>query len=120
MEKFLTISNASNLLHFPVRSILYVEAAGNYSDIHLSSNDFHTVTFQLGEIEDLIKHQNLNTDGNLVRVGRSIIVNTDNILSINTSRNEILFSTYNGKSVLSSASHESVSKLKKHLESHGS
>ena len=86
MLKFFTISNAKELYRLPVDSIIYVSGDGDYSDIMMADGKPRTVTCQLGHIDEMLTRQ-LGTEGrNLVRIGKSIIINLDYLVFINPSR----------------------------------
>lgn len=61
---------------FPIEDILFVKAAGNYSEVYLSNTDY-TPRIQLGKFLDEIEIQGKGYPHHLVRVARSYIVNLD-------------------------------------------
>jgi DNA-binding LytR/AlgR family response regulator len=78
MEK-LKISTSVGLFIVPTEDIAYIEASGNYCDVHLFNGEVVTMTFQL--------HYFVETLGNLknnffARVGKSLIVNKNFVYSI--------------------------------------
>lgn len=61
------------------RTIVYVEADGNYSHIHLTDESKKTVTVNLGEILNMLGK------GNFVRISRSAIINMKFLSELNKS-----------------------------------
>ena len=94
-NKILEISNQNEVYYLQPQTILYVEADGNYCDIHLTDGDvLETVCFQRAEIARKIEMQ-LTVD--LVRmfslVGKSFLVNIDHIMHINVHKQQLTFDT---------------------------
>ncbi len=116
MPKFFTISNAKELYRLPVDSIIYVSGDGDYSDIMMADGKPRTVTCQLGHIEEMLTRQ-LGTEGrNLVRIGKSIIINLDYLVFINPSRKQLVLGDCRGMEFTLSASKEALSNLKDYFD----
>ena len=82
----LTIRFNGQLTNIPFQDICYVKADGNYCDIVTTTMKKITITKQLGKIEELCKGYT-----SLVRVGKSLIVNTNRIKTIDLSKRSIHF-----------------------------
>lgn len=96
---------------------MYVSSDGNYSNIVTSNGDMKLVTFQLGQIEDAITGQ-LGDDGMIfLRLGRGLIINTEYIFFIDTSKLKLILSDFRGNSHELSVSKEALGKLKVYIES---
>lgn len=94
-NRVLEISNQNEVYYLQPQTILYVEADGNYCDIHLTDGDvLETVSFQRAEIARKIEMQ-LTID--LVQmfslVGKSYLVNIDHIMYINVHKQQLAFDT---------------------------
>jgi two-component system LytT family response regulator len=76
--KKLMFRNISGVIFIDQNEVAYVEAAGNYSIIHLSNNRTETVTSLLGKVEE-----QLSSD-KFFRISRSFIINLDSLKKINT------------------------------------
>ena len=107
----LVIHTNNELYNIPPSQIVYIAADGNYSSIHLLSGEEFVVTFQLGRIAELISEQLPFSQNILVRVGRGVIVNINEVLYINTQRNNILMNKGNGDRIVLSASHNALKSL---------
>lgn len=115
MSDHLTISNANELIRIPAESLAYVASEGNYSDIFTLDGGKHTVTLQLGVIEEMINQQLKGTD-DFARIGKSLIVNLGLIHCINPSKKQLVLSDcYTFKFSLE-ASKEALKQLKEHFE----
>lgn len=116
MSDYLTITNANELIRIPAESLVYVSSDGNYSDMGTRDGHKHTVTVQLGAIEDLIHHQ-FHTDGNLfVRIGKSLIVNMRFVHYINPAKKQIVLSDSHTFKFSLEASKEALRELKNYFE----
>ncbi len=83
LKKYLVISTATDLVRITPDKIVYVSSDGNYCNLVQVDNETRLLTFQLGQIETMIRDQ-LGTDGNLfIRIGRGLIINRNYIYYIN-------------------------------------
>jgi DNA-directed RNA polymerase beta subunit len=95
--------------------IVYICAAGNYSEMYLTNGRSRTLTFQLHCFEEQFKRLQNNT---FVRVGRSLIINKRYVFSINLTDQTLMFT---GQSVNQSiksltASRDALKKLMDELK----
>lgn len=95
-NKVLIISNKSESYYIRPEDIAYIKADGNYSDVYLKDGTcISALLIQLGEMARKIHA----LDGSLSRlfalVGRSLIVNTDLIMRISPSKQELLLDHIN-------------------------
>ena len=111
------ISKGTELLRIPQEKLVYVSSDGNYSNVVTVDNRRRLVTFQLGQIEDMIGDQLGNSGSNFLRLGRSLIINTDYIYVIDIARQQLILSDCCGCYHELSASREVLIKLKAYIES---
>ena len=116
MANYLTISNSKELHRLPIDSIIYVEGDGDYSDIMMADGKPRTVTCQLGQIEEMLARQLGTDDRNLVRIGKSIIVNLNYLVFINPARKQLILGDCRGMEFPLSASKEALSNLKDYFD----
>lgn len=93
INKTLKVSNQSEVYYLNSDLILYLEADGNYCDIHLTDGDIlKTIGFQRAEIARMMESQ-LSTEVvcKFALVGKSFLVNTEHIMYINATRQQLLF-----------------------------
>ena len=76
--KKLMFRSISGVVFIDQNDVVYFEAAGNYSIIHLSNNRIETVTSLLGKVEDQL------SPDKFFRISRSFIINLDFLKKINT------------------------------------
>ena len=91
--KILKVGNQSEIYYLNSDLILYIEADGNYCDIHLVDGDvLKTVGFQRAEIARMMDVQ-LATDVacNFALIGRSYLVNLSHIMYINAPQQCLMF-----------------------------
>lgn len=74
------------------------------------------VTFQLGQIEKLISEQLPAMGEKFVRIGKSLIVNIDNVFLINIGRQQLILSDGMQNRYTLSASKEALKALKEYIE----
>ena len=113
MER-LKITTPTGLYRIPTEFIAYIQASGNYSNLHLVNGEEVTLTFQLHHFEDAIGKLRKKS---LVRIGRSLIVNKNYVLSININSQELRLMDYKlGNSFKLKVSKDALRELKTMLD----
>lgn len=79
MER-LKISTSVGLFRVPTEDIAFIEASGNYCDVHLFNGEVMTMTFQLHFFVEALSKLKWNF---FARVGKSLIVNKNFVYVIN-------------------------------------
>lgn len=80
------------MLRVPVDRLVYVSAEHNYSHVHTQDGHSEIVSYQLGQVEDIIGTQ-LGSDGQrFVRLGRGLIVNIDFVYFIDITKQRLVLS----------------------------
>ena len=115
-DRLIVISTGSVLYRIPADKLVYVEAEGNYSTVATQDNRKTFVSLQLGQVEDLFFDQLGDNGCNFVRLGRSLIINTDFFFSLDTGKKEIVLSDCHGYCHTLKASREVLTKFKTYLE----
>lgn len=114
---YIIISKGTELLRIPQERLVYISSEGNYSNVCTADNRQRLVTYQLGRLEEMLGKQ-LGTKGNnLLRIGRSLIINIDYIYFIDISKQQLVMSDCAGCYHELSASREVLIKLKAYMES---
>lgn len=116
MERRFSFSTTSELLQVPAGAVAYVKAAGNYSSIITADGVEHVLTLQIGQIERRIAGMTEAGDRRFIRIGKSLIVNSDFISFINVTRQRLVLSDCRTFSHELSASREALKSLKEVLE----
>jgi len=104
----LLFRNISGILFIEPAEIVYIEAEGNDSVIHLSSGRSETVTMLLGRIEEQLPVENF------FRISRSFIINTHFLKKINTKQSECIL-TKNGNEFKCTISRDRIGVLVKKM-----
>ena len=113
MER-LKISTSVGLFRVPTEDIAYIEASGNYCDVHLFNGEAVTMTFQLHYFVEALSQLRQNF---FVRVGKSLIVNKNFVYGINiTSQDLKLMDHRMNQTFRLKASKEALKELKTILE----
>ena len=113
MER-LKISTSVGLFRVPTDDIAYIEASGNYCDVHLFNGESVTMTFQLHYFVEVLGMLQQNF---FLRVGKSLIVNKNFVYSINVTNQELKLMDYRAhRSFRLKASKEALKELKSVLE----
>ena len=115
--KHIVISKGTEFLRIPADHLMYISSDGNYSNVFTLDGRSRMVCMQLGLIEDLIGNQLGDNGGNFLRLGRSLIVNTDFIYFIDVGKQQLILSDCSGSWHELTASREVLIKLKAYLES---
>lgn len=102
------------LFRVPTEDIAYIEASGNYCDVHLFNGEAVTMTFQLHYFVEALSQLRQNF---FVRVGKSLIVNKNFVYGINiTSQDLKLMDHRMNQTYRLKASKEALKELKTILE----
>ncbi len=102
------------LFRVPTEDIAYIEASGNYCDVHLFNGEAVTMTFQLHYFVEALSQLRQNF---FVRVGKSLIVNKNFVYGINiTSQDLKLMDHRMNQTYRLKASKEALKELKNILE----
>ncbi|MCR5013787.1 MAG: LytTR family transcriptional regulator [Bacteroidales bacterium] len=117
LKKYLIISTNNDLVRIAPERIVFISSDGNYSNIVLTDNETRMLTFQLGQIEVMIREQ-LGTleSGLFIRIGRGLIINRNYIYYINVQSQKLILSDNNRFTHTASASKEALKQLKELIE----
>ena len=116
VQHFITISTSTELLRIPSDILMYITAEGNYSEVFLQDGTHRLVSFQLGQMVDLLEEQLGEDESPFIRIGKSLIVNRNFIYLVDISEQELVISDWNGKYVPIKASRKALATLKLILE----
>ena len=112
----LIISRGTEMLCVPVDRLVYISSDGNYSTVVTQDNHKQTVSYQLGQIEDIIDEQLGDAGSRFTRVGRGLIVNVDFVYFIDISMQRLVLSDCLNCFFDLNASREVLIKLKAYKE----
>ena len=116
MEKTIVISKGTELLRIPPHRLVYISADGNYSEVTTRDNRKRIVSFQLGQIEDLIGDQLGDEGSNFIRLGRGLIINLDYVYWVDVTKQVLILSDCAGCYHELTASREVLIKLKAYID----
>ena len=116
MSRFITISKGTEFLRVPADHLVFISADGNYSNVVTRDGKSALVSFQLGQVEDLIADQLGDNGGQFIRLGRGLIINMLFVYRIDVATQELILSDCNGCYHELSASREVLIKLKVYME----
>ena len=116
MNRVIIISKGTELLRIPAQRLVYISSDGNYSNIFTQDKRTWMVSFQLGQIEDIIGSQLGDEGSNFIRLGRGLIINMDFVYSIDISRQQLILSDCHNCYFELSASREVLIKLKAYID----
>ena len=116
LKKYLIISTANDLVRIAPDKIVFISSDGNYCNLVQTDNETRMLTFQLGQVESMIRDQ-LGTEGNLfIRIGRGLIINRNYIHYINIQSQKLILSDVVRFTHTVSASKEALKQLKELIE----
>ena len=115
MDRYLIIKTRDELLRIRIGQILYFEADRNYTKLMLSNGIQFTFAINIGKIEEILETQVAGCKSILMRVGKSHIVNKNNILQINLPKHKLLL-LQDGKAKELDISKDPLKNLKETLE----
>lgn len=116
LEKTIVISKGTELLRIPAHRLVYISADGNYSEVVTQDNRKRIVSFQLGQIEDMIGDQLGDEGSNFIRLGRGLIINLDFVYWVDVAKQALILSDCNSCYHELTASREVLIKLKAYLD----
>lgn len=116
LEKTIVISKGTELLRIPAHRLVYISADGNYSEVVTQDNRKRIVSFQLGQIEDMIGNQLGDEGSNFIRLGRGLIINLDFVYWVDVTKQELILSDCASCHYELSASREVLIKLKAYID----
>ncbi len=116
LNKEIVISRGTELLRIPARRLVYISADGNYSEVVTQDGRKRIVSFQLGQIEDMIGDQLGDEGSNFIRLGRGLIINLDFVYWVDVAKQALILSDCNGCYHELSASREVLIKLKAYID----
>ena len=92
LDKVIVISRGTEMLRVPSRRLVYISADGNYSNVVTQDNRTRIVSFQLGQLEDMIGNQLGDEGANFIRLGRGLIINLDFVYWIDIAKQSLILS----------------------------
>lgn len=117
MEHYIVLSNTNVLIRVASSDILYIESDGSYSSMVLIDDCKHVFSFNLATFEKKLESQLGVGSQMFIRLGKSLIINSTYIYSVNLSTHElVLFSPQVLKRFPLKASHEALKLLKNMIE----
>lgn len=116
MEKHIVISKGTELFMIPARRLVYISSDGNYSNAVTQDGRSILLSYQLGQLEDIISEQLGDTGFDFIRLGRKLIVNMDYVHYIDTARQQLILSDCVSCRHELTASKEVLVKLKAYIE----
>ena len=116
MDQVVVISKGTELLRVPSARLVYISADGNYSNLVTQDNRSKMVSYQLGQLEDIIGEQLGDSGNNFIRLGRGLIINSDFVYSIDIAKQQLILSDCLDCYHELSASREVLIKLKAYLD----
>lgn len=111
MKEKLLIHTVNEAYSFQPDQVICIEADGNYCNLHLSNGNEYLLSFQLGQVESIIKEQLSYTNHSFVRVGKSLIVNMDELICVNITKQTLEMNQPSGEKLLFNASRDALKKL---------
>lgn len=116
MTNEIIISNTNDLIRVSANDILAIIATGNYCFLYLTDGKEQLVTYQLGQVEQMIAQQLQNADDIFIRVGRGVMINLDYLFFISIPRQLLVVKTSNNIQKEFTPSKESLRKVKQFIE----
>ena len=116
LKKYLIISTTTDLVRIAPERIVFISSDGNYCNLVQTDNETRMLTFQLGQVENMIREQ-LGTEGlQFIRIGRGLIINRNYIYYINIQSQKLILSDVSRFTHTVSASKEALKQLKELIE----
>lgn len=115
--KYIILSNSNVLVRVTSSDIVYISSDGSYSTMVLVNGRKHMFSFNLSSFEKQLEVQLGVESQTFIRLGKSLIINSKYIYSINVSAQELILSCSSSmKDFTLSASKEALKSLKCMIE----
>jgi len=115
-DRILIIKTRDELLRIKSGQILFFEADRNYTKLFLNNGIKFTFAINIGKIEKLLTSQLEGCHSDLVRVGKSHIINKNCILQINLPKQRLILLMMDGKPQELTISKDPLKILKESIE----
>ena len=117
--KTLIFPNTGNeLLRVNTKDVVYVEADGNYCQMHLIGADVQDLWFNMKLFSAIVEEQMCDEHPVFISVGRSLIINRTYVYRINPVKGElVMFGSGCNSMVHLHASQAALSSLRDYIES---
>lgn len=112
----LIISTQNDLLRVAAKHVLYISADANYCTLFQTGGEMRLITYQLGQVERMIGEQLPELSTWFVRIGKSLIINTNYVYYINVSKQQLVLTDSSMNRYTLSASKEALKQLKELIE----
>ena len=89
MPNYLTVSNNTILVRVLDTGIVYISSDGSYTTMKLINGEEYTFSFNLSAFEKIIEQQLKDHASIFIRVGRSLVINSNFIYVININKQEL-------------------------------
>ncbi len=116
MHREIIISTSVDLVRIAPECIVYISSDGNYSNLVQTDGEMRMLTYQLGQVEEIIARQITPDNNTFIRLGKSHIINRQYIYYINVSKQRLILSDVLKFSHTVTASKEALKQLKELLE----
>lgn len=118
MRETVIISNTNELVRMRAERIIYVQSDGNYSTFVLNDKTEQVFTMNLARSMDVLEQQLGREAQRFIRIGKSLIVNSQYIYRVNVQRQHLVMSDLTENQAFTlQASREALRQLKSLLES---
>lgn len=116
MVNEIIISNSTDLVRVSANDILAIKAAGNYCFIYLTDGNEQLITYQLGQVEQMISQQLGSAAATFIRIGRGIIINQEYLFLINLPKQRLVVRSFCNVQKEFTSSREALRELKQYIE----
>ena len=116
MREYLVISTSVDLMRTAAEDIVFISSDGNYSSFFFTYGESRVVTMQLGQVERLLAEQLAHSGGDFIRIGKSLIINSNFISYINIPKQQLVLTDGRSTSHGLTASKEALKQLKELIE----
>jgi DNA-binding LytR/AlgR family response regulator len=115
-QEYLVFSNSKELVRISPDKLIYAQAEGNYTMLKLVNDKEHLLCINIGTVNEIIDEQLQH--GQIIRIGKSLIINSNYIYSIDLSKQQLILSDADFKKFYElSASDKALKELKSVIES---
>ena len=116
MREHFIISTNIDLVRVAADEVVFISSDGNYASLFFTNGETRVLTLPLGQIESMMTKQLAGQGQRFIRIGKSLIVNSDYITYINPGKQQLVLSDGRSANHSLTASREALKQLKEYME----
>ena len=111
-SKWIFFQTRDELLRMNLQKVVYFEADSNYTNVYTVNNMKAVIGMNLGNTQEMLKHQTPENMPVFMRIGKKYIVNTEYVCQIHIKKQKLVLSDFEHFASSLPASREALKMIK--------